>query len=268
MEKDNIYSASKFCDMVGVPYSSLRYYERIGLLKPVKDENNNYREYTPYDAFLLNRFKVYRSIGFEVKESLELINNLNSDRFLSELDIRQESIKREIFLLQEKDKAIDKIKKDIIFAKEGQDIFKVEYMEDKLFLPASNGNDFSATTFKSFSKWVELLPITSYCKVIKKEDIFNVEDIRADYGISISIEDSELLDSDSLKEARVIKGGKCICFYSTRFSYPNIDKDIVDKLKDYMDKNNYIIKGDIYMDGVKIKDLNGLSGNIVKIIVE
>lgn len=70
----NTYSASKFCDMVGVPYSSLRYYERIGLLKPRKDENNNYREYTPYDAFLLNRFKTYRSFKCYIRSSSRLCN--------------------------------------------------------------------------------------------------------------------------------------------------------------------------------------------------
>lgn len=37
-----MYSVKKFCDMIGVPLSTLRYYERIGLLDPKKNEKNNY----------------------------------------------------------------------------------------------------------------------------------------------------------------------------------------------------------------------------------
>lgn len=264
----NTYSASKFCDMVGVPYSSLRYYERIGLLNPRKDESNNYREYTPYDAFLLNRFKTYRSLGFEVKESLELIKNSDIKRLIFDLDIQQEKIKREILLLQEKNKAIERTKNNIYFAEQGEEIFKVDYMEDKLFLPASKGNDFLATTYEVFSKWVDLLPITDYCKRIKKEDIWKEESISNDYGISIDLRDIELLDNKYLKNAELIKGGKCISFYTTKFSYPYIDKSVINKLDKYIEENNYVIKGDIYMEGVKINNADGKKGNIVKIIIE
>lgn len=265
---DNTYSASKFCDMVGVPYSSLRYYERIGLLKPKKDENNNYREYTPYDAFLLNRFKTYRSIGFEIKESLELIDNIDASRLISDLDNKQEEIRKEIFFLQEKDKAIEKIKNDIIFANQGEDIFKIDYMEDRIFLPASRGNDFSASKFEIFSKWVDLLPLTTYCKRVKYEDIWKYEDVQNDYGISMSINDIKLLEDKYLENAEIIRGGRCITFYSTKFTYPFINSDDIQNLLDFINKNKFSIKGDVYMEGVKINDVNGKKGNIVKIIIE
>lgn len=51
----------------------LRYYERIGLLSPHQDEMNQYRRYTIEDAFKVNRFKMYRSLGFKVDEILDFI---------------------------------------------------------------------------------------------------------------------------------------------------------------------------------------------------
>lgn len=42
------YSIGEFSKMIGIPTSTLRYYESEGLLKPNRDENN-LRIYTDYD---------------------------------------------------------------------------------------------------------------------------------------------------------------------------------------------------------------------------
>ena len=95
------YSVRQFCDMVGVLYSSLRYYERIGLIKPKQNTSNHYRSYTINDAFLLNRFKNYRAIGFEVKEALEIINKDCNQDLVQKIDRLEEELHAKMKLLQE-----------------------------------------------------------------------------------------------------------------------------------------------------------------------
>lgn len=47
--------------------------------------------------------------------------------------------------------------------------------QDKLFLAASKKGIFSATKYDEFSKWVELLPLTNYSKVIDKQHFLEGE---------------------------------------------------------------------------------------------
>ncbi|KMO59658.1 hypothetical protein PZ02_11390, partial [Lacticaseibacillus rhamnosus] len=40
------YSTKQLADLAGVTIRTLRYYDKIGLLKPTRNPNNDYRQYT------------------------------------------------------------------------------------------------------------------------------------------------------------------------------------------------------------------------------
>lgn len=261
------YSVRKFCDMVGVPYSSLRYFERIGLLKPAKDKDNNYRAYTPMDAFLLNRFKFFRSLDFDVKEALELVQTTDRDYLINKITDKENQIRDQVLILNEKLKFMDNYKKNIKLS-ETEDVYEMGYMKDKLFLPASVGNDFSVSDYKLFSKWVELLPITSYSKRIRKSDIYKQENVTNDFGISIDLDNMHFLNGDLSEEVEFIKGGRCITFCTSKLLYPFVDMHVINKALDYIKSNDLTIAGDIYIEGLSTINDDGTRSQIVNIPVE
>lgn len=263
----NTYTVRQFRDMVGIPYSSLRYYERIGLIKPLRNPDNNYRAYTAIDAFLLNRFKFYRSIGLDVKKSIELIYNQDKEILSQYIGEQEMKLKNEIFLCAQQLKSIRKLKKDII-STEKEANYSIDYMCDKYFLPASKGSDFSASTFDDFSKWADLLPVTSYCKRLKVEDFHVASNRELDYGISIDASNIHLLDKKFTTKAEFIKGGKCIKFYSTKFNFPKISVSIIENTLEYIRENGYIMTGYIYIEGVKFVTKNTYTGQIISIPVK
>lgn len=266
------YSVRQFCDMVGVPYSSLRYYERIGLLKPKQDEQNNYRAYTPKDAFMVNRFKFYRSLGFEVKEAIGFIENEDETYFINKMNEQELNIKKQMFMLQNQLTTVRSIKDNIRRAK-NEENYELGYLKDKLFLPASQGKNFSVSTYDRFSKWVDLLPITTYCKMINKDDFINAsltdeKELVMHYGIAINEEDAHLLDHEEREKAKKLKGGQCIIFYSNKFNYAMIDKGVVEEVKSYIKEQGLEISGDIFLEGARITINKFGKGNIIYIPVK
>lgn len=59
---------------IGVTADTVRYYTRIGFLKPVKNPSNGYKEYRPGDMRLLRFILSARRLGFSVKDIGELLH--------------------------------------------------------------------------------------------------------------------------------------------------------------------------------------------------
>ena len=263
------YSVKQFCDMVGVPFSTLRYYERIGLLTPHQDEMNKYRQYTVEDAFKVNRFKMYRALGFKVDEILDFIDNGKLSYIIDKVEGRQKCIDKEIIELQQQYAILGQLKEKMLFSLR-KDYFKIVDKEDKLFLPASKKGVFNATKYDEFSKWVELLPLTNYSKVIDKQYFLEDEhNYHMDYGISIDKSKSSMLKDELLVNAKLIKLGKCVCFYTSIKNAKIADHSIFKHLINFLEENNLLINGDFYLEGIHINSEKGdKKGNIVWIPVK
>lgn len=257
-------SVKMFCDIVGVPYSSLRYFERIGLLKPAQDEKNNYREYTPKDAFIVNTFKYYRSLGFDAKEVLAIMEQNAQENVEKKLDEQEEKLIHQLFLIKEQLDAITHLKRNFDFLKLG-DGYEIVTRDDVYFYSASNRNEFNASVYSVFSKWVELLPLTFYCKRIHKEDWkqSGIENGQMDYGVGIRCRDAYLLPKEALDDVALMKGGSSAVFYSADLNYPQNDLYDLKWIEKKLMEDGYEICGDICVEGAKVKDNQGHKGQIL-----
>lgn len=63
----------------GLNISNVRFYERKGLLIPIREEESNYREYSEEDIFRIKEILLYRKMGISV-ETIYLIQNNQVDR--------------------------------------------------------------------------------------------------------------------------------------------------------------------------------------------
>ncbi|MBE5962891.1 MAG: MerR family transcriptional regulator [Lachnospiraceae bacterium] len=261
-------SVKMFCDIVGVPYSSLRYFERIGLLKPAQDEKNNYREYTPKDAFVVNTFKYYRSLGFEAKEVLAIMQQSTKESVEKKLNEQEGKLIHQLFLVKEQLEAITNLKRNFNFLQLG-DGYEVVTREDIYFYSASRKNEFNASVYSVFSKWVEQLPLTFYCKRIHQEEWKQgkIEKGQMDYGIGIRCRDAYLLPKEALDDVVLIKGGSCAVFYSADLNYPDNDLYYLNWIEKKLFEDGYEICGDICVEGAKVKDDQGHKGQILFIPV-
>ncbi|MBQ5675945.1 MAG: MerR family transcriptional regulator [Lachnospiraceae bacterium] len=84
----NYFLISEFAKLRGININSLRYYEKLGLLKPAfVDENTNYRYYSAEQLTLLNKIILCIQLGISLKEMAAYIDddgNLQSQRLLEQ----------------------------------------------------------------------------------------------------------------------------------------------------------------------------------------
>ena len=55
-------------EKVGIKKANIRYYEEMGLIRPARDQGNNYRVYSEEDVELLKKIRFLRSIDISVEE--------------------------------------------------------------------------------------------------------------------------------------------------------------------------------------------------------
>ncbi len=84
----NYFLISEFAKLRDININSLRYYEKLGLLKPAYvDEKTNYRYYAPEQISVLNKIILCVQLGIPLKEMVKYIDkdgNLQSQKLLEQ----------------------------------------------------------------------------------------------------------------------------------------------------------------------------------------
>lgn len=104
----NYFKISEFAKLRNININSLRYYEKLGLLKPAYiDEKTNYRYYTAEQISVLNNIILCINLGIPLKEMTKYIDengNLQSQRLLEQGKIvaqkRIEEMKRNLDVIE------------------------------------------------------------------------------------------------------------------------------------------------------------------------
>lgn len=105
-----MYKIGEFSKITGVSEKTLRYYDKIGILKPKKDDFTNYRY---YDEDNINDLKIIlhlKSIGFTLSEIKDLGTRLSNKIFEEKIENEIKNIKSSIYKIQ-KIKLLKKITK-------------------------------------------------------------------------------------------------------------------------------------------------------------
>ena len=109
----NYYKISEISKLYGIGTDTVRYYEKVGILKPKRDVNG-YRSYNLQDIYKLNVIRDLRELDFSterIKEYLDfqsLDNTLSLlheesallNRQLEELSLRRSAMERRIEVLK------------------------------------------------------------------------------------------------------------------------------------------------------------------------
>lgn len=79
------YKSGEAARMLGMSQEAIRYYEKQGIILSEKDEENGYRSFSYRNLIALQRLRLYNGLGFPVKESHDLINELTSEEISERL---------------------------------------------------------------------------------------------------------------------------------------------------------------------------------------
>ena len=74
------YLISDLSRITGMSIEGIRKYEKEGIIAPQRSENGQYRIYDYLDITSMMRFRMYRALGFSLKETGELINDASLEQ--------------------------------------------------------------------------------------------------------------------------------------------------------------------------------------------
>jgi len=75
-----MYQIGEFSKINRITVKTLRYYDRVGLLKPAfVNDSNGYRYYTSEQLPVIHKIIALRQMGFSINEILDIINGKNNN---------------------------------------------------------------------------------------------------------------------------------------------------------------------------------------------
>lgn len=257
------YTIGTFADMVGLPQSKVRFYERSGLL-PVRKLDNGYRYFLPEDAFRMNEFRVLRSYGFSVEDAIRLLEEeQRGDPFTQSLIQQREALLAEQERLKSRidniDRTLNLIRAVGIFSEtasfpltdiEQGERFSIVNELDVLYVRASNGRDFSVSTrnAQALCEFVHMLPTARYMRIIRRDCFENDSaTVDPDYIVGISATDLRRLKSSPHDQLEMLKLGRCLRYIRLESRRTSVQKETFDPIFTYLREHGYRMRGDMLL---------------------
>jgi len=88
------YTIQKLASMAGISSRTLRYYDEIGLLKPVRITSSGYRIYGPAEVDRLQQILFYRTLGVRLESIKDILDAPSFDRLTALKEHRQKLLEK------------------------------------------------------------------------------------------------------------------------------------------------------------------------------
>ena len=93
------YSVNDVSELTGISPYSIRYYDRIGLVSPKRNESGQ-RVYSYYDILDLTRRNHYKEMGFSLRETNQVLSAPPSEEILPLLESKKEEMREQRLFLE------------------------------------------------------------------------------------------------------------------------------------------------------------------------
>lgn len=238
---------SEMSEIHNTTRQTLIYYDRIGLFKPIKVDENGYRYYSSNQIPFLREICFLKSAGIKLEIIKDHIDNRNLNTAISLLRFHKEFLDNEI----EKLKVARESLEDRLNIYEKATLYSdeinfpiLEYFPERkvVFIPYEHEikkEELHMTMMKAWkilSKY-GISPSKGFGTVILKDSI-NKEDVLEGSGVFISLSDS----IPEYQKVKILPAGKYVCMYKYGMPY---ETSYLYNLLNWVNKNNYEVVGDI-----------------------
>lgn len=245
--KDKL-SIGEFARLRNITTETLRHYDRIGLLKPIKvDPKTGYRYYSILQYEELGTIKELRQLGMSIDEIKKYFYNRNLDQSVNILKDKHCELKNRIKELQQLEESInEKIEhlKDISMVLDFESIVIKQIKEREIITfdkYIKNEIDLSYACLELENSLKEIAPILASNRIgtiIKEKDI-ELNKFTDSVALFLFIKHKENIDENYIKK---IPDGTYACMYY-KGSIWDIEVNFK-KLIEYINKEGYKVCGD------------------------
>ncbi|HAK42254.1 MAG TPA: methyltransferase [Clostridium sp.] len=106
---DNMYTIREVAELLNITTNKIRFYEKKGLLNPLRDVDNEYRKFNHEDIMKLQSILLYRSIGLSIKDIRDILKSYDNMGYLNYFNNQWEVVNDEIHRLSTIRKSLENI---------------------------------------------------------------------------------------------------------------------------------------------------------------
>lgn len=234
---------------VGSSVETLRYYENKGILYPKRDASNNYRLYSLDDLRRFDMCRVFRSFGFTIDETSQILNWDCFDYIEKSVVQRKKALDMEKRLLEKKIHKLEIFRQMLHDIQHLKGKFVIKELPDLYYFNTQGFENYEKDSKNDLlkKKWIEFFPVANWTRRIR-EPILKSDSVPLDYDNWIIIERDTAhkieLPQELIDNAKVFKGGK-VCY--TTFCKPNnvpLDRKLFQPIINSLKENGHEISGD------------------------
>jgi putative AdoMet-dependent methyltransferase len=114
------YSIKEVASLLGINANKIRFYEKKGLIKPARGEENDYRYFSEEEVIKLHSILLYRALGLSVKDIEGLLKNTTKEIYLGHFYNQWKVVNDKIHELSQMREALEHIMDEMYLVTDGQ----------------------------------------------------------------------------------------------------------------------------------------------------
>lgn len=250
MENKKIeYHVGELAEYFGVSRDTLRLYDKMGILSPVKDAQNGYRVYSRADFICLDYIMRLKSLNMPLEDIKMMINDCTIERAEAVMQVQDKILEDKIEELKNLQMVVRDYQKS--FSKAIQNMGQITIEESETLIYKEVGNsmketmaEFNRLTSTHVAKFTFVAPKERYFDDGVWEKIIDPEVRREFLSYAITLVDDEQFveradfPGDTFQ---VIPPQKCV--HATLKTFTNRDYSDFVRIKDYIKENGFILTG-------------------------
>lgn len=103
------YTISEIAKIFNITTNKIRFYEKKGLLLPIREKDNEYRKFNDQDIIRLQSILLYRSIGLTIRDIKSILDNDEKENYLTHFNNQWELVNNEIHRLNVIRKSLENV---------------------------------------------------------------------------------------------------------------------------------------------------------------
>lgn len=253
------YTISEMAKLLGVTTHMLRYYEKLGIIKPESGKDNRYRYYCVLDTRRFNLCRMYRSMGYSLEECSLLLNWDDPKEREGLLLSNLEKQKRSLAWLSESVKWMEEYTEDFLHA----EIDKVKVVRWPSYYRLSFSDNEIVREDPELERqkelWLEYLPLVRWASRIPSKILAQMGNgpLDYDYGLMVSREHAQMLELPRTDYVEEIPGGDYLLTVFRKNVREDYTWENIAVMTRYLQEHSITHFGDAFSNCIMSRSIDG-----------
>jgi DNA-binding transcriptional MerR regulator len=189
-----LYKIGDVAHILGISTDLIRYYEKKGVVTPIKDKSNDYRYYDTWDINYLIDCLWYKNMGFNIDHIADMVSDFSQGDLLSDISTKADELEKSIAHQQLLLQRIREYRQSVSEIKDMVGVCDIRRSPAiACYLNRYNQSyDSSARLNKTNQQWLKYMPFTKRYFEINWDDVVGGGDGYA-WGFSLDMDYVEKL---------------------------------------------------------------------------